>query len=235
METLSGWLLDELAHAGAEHIDCDYVAAYDRKAGPHLDVGEEVALLQRMGLDETGTLVDFGAGTGTVALAAAPSCHRVVAVDVSPAMVDALREKAERLGHANIECVQSGFLTYEHSGDAPAAVYSRNALHHLPDFWKGIALDRIVRILRPGGLLRLRDLVFSFDLDEAADVIEAWLETAPERADQGWTRAELEAHVREEHSTFTWLLEPMLEKAGFEIREAGYSDSRTYHPCTARA
>jgi ubiquinone/menaquinone biosynthesis C-methylase UbiE len=228
METLSGWLLDELAHAGAEHLDRDYVAGYDRKAGPYVDVGEEVALLQRMGLDETGTLVDLGAGTGAVALAAAPSCRRVVAVDVSPAMLDALREKAERLGLANIEWVQSGFLTYEHRGDPPAAVYSRNALHHLPDFWKALALDRIARILRPGGVLRLRDLVFSFDSDEAATVIEAWLDTAPERADEGWTRVELEAHVREEHSTFSWLLEPMLERAGFEIREASYSDSRTY-------
>ena len=34
----------------------------------------------------------------------------------------------------------------------------------------------------------------------------------------------LEEHVRDEHSTFTWLLEPMIEKAGFEIEQAEYSD-----------
>ena len=37
-------------------------------------------------------------------------------------------------------------------------------------------------------------------------------------------RAALEEHVHDEHSTFTWLLEPMIERAGLEIRDAQYSD-----------
>jgi hypothetical protein len=32
-------------------------------------------------------------------------------------------------------------------------------------------------------------------------------------------------HVRDEHSTFTWLLEPMIELAGFELVDATYSAS----------
>jgi hypothetical protein len=32
--------------------------------------------------------------------------------------------------------------------------------------------------------------------------------------------------VRDEHSTFTWLLEPMLERAGFEIEQADYGSPR---------
>ena len=43
--------------------------------------------------------------------------------------------------------------------------------------------------------------------------------------ERGWTRAELAEHVRDEHSTFTWLLEPMLEGAGFAIVGADYSAS----------
>ena len=39
--------------------------------------------------------------------------------------------------------------------------------YHLPDFWKGLALERIARIQRPGGVLRLRDIAFSFVPDEA--------------------------------------------------------------------
>lgn len=38
----------------------------------------------------------------------------------------------------------------------------RNVLHRLPDFWKAIALDRIARMLWPGGVLCLRDLIFGF-------------------------------------------------------------------------
>jgi len=34
---------------------------------------------------------------------------------------------------------------------------------------------------------------------------------------QGYTAAHLAEHVRTEYSTFTWLLEPMLAAAGFEV------------------
>lgn len=222
----SGWLLDELAHAGGEHLDPSYVEAYDRKAGT--DPAEDLALLRGLGLGEASTLVDLGAGTGTFALAAAPFCRRVVAADVSPAMLAVLRAKVGRLGLANVEVAHAGFLTYEHRGDPADFVYSRNALHHLPDFWKALALERVAGMLRPGGVLYLRDLVYSFEPREAGDVIEAWLARAPERPEAGWTRAELETHVREEHSTYNWLLEPMLRRAGFEVREARYAPTRTF-------
>src|SRR5262249_16137410 len=132
-------------------------------------------------------------------------------------------------GAENLECVRAGFLGYEHEGAAPDFVYTRNALHHLPDFWKGIALGRIAALLAPGGTLRLRDLVFSFDLSDAETGIARWLRSsAAERPEEGWTREELETHLRDEHSTFTWLLEPMLTRAGFEIESADYGSVGAY-------
>lgn len=163
-----------------------------------------------------------------MAVEAAPHCHRVVAVDVSRAMLDVASAKATSLALANIELVQAGFLTYEHTGEAPAFVYSRNALHHLPDFWKAIALERVSQLLRPGDIFLLRDLVFSFEPSEAEDALEAWLEGAPERSDEGWARSELETHIQAEHSTFTWLLEPILERAGLEILQVNHAASRIY-------
>ncbi|HEV2060953.1 MAG TPA: hypothetical protein VGR11_16505 [Solirubrobacteraceae bacterium] len=47
-----------------------------------------------------------------------------------------------------------------------------------------------------------------------------------DRDARGWTRAEIAEHVRDEQSTFTWLLEPMIARAGFEIIDATYSGSR---------
>ena len=220
------WLFDELAHAGAEHLDPASVDEYDRKAA--LDVDEEIALLRTLGLAAESTLVDLGAGTGALAVGTAPLCRRVVAVDVSPAMVAATRARAERAGAANVECVRAGFLSYEHRGERADIVYSRNALHHLPDFWKAVALERAAAMLRPGGILRLRDLVFSFAPAETDAVIDAWLAAAASDPRAGWARSELERHLREEHSTFSWLLEPMLARAGFELREAGYSPSRIF-------
>ena len=229
------WLIDQAAHAGAEHLNADYVADYDKKA--KFDPTDDIALLSEVGLDQNATLVDIGAGTGTFAIAAARLCRRVVAVDVSRTMLAALQAKADALGLKHVECVPAGFLTYEHEGEPAQFVYSRNALHHLPDFWKALALHRVARILSPGGVLRLRDLVYSFDPGETDATIEAWLNGAPQRTNEGWTRAELEVHVRDEHSTFSWLLEPMLVRAGFEIRDAEFSASRTHaaYTCIKRS
>lgn len=225
MET-SPWLLDELTHAGAEHLDPTYVAGYDDKA--QTDPEEDIAHLQQLGLDRASTLVDFGAGTGTFAVAAAGVCGHVVAVDVSTVMLDRLRERAGRLDISNLTCVQSGFIAYQHEGEPADFAYSRNALHHLPDFWKGIALQRVAAALHSGGIFFLRDLVFNFDPADAPAIINTWLSRAPVRPDAGYTASDLATHIREEYSTYSWLLEPLLLHAGFEIRDAEYSESKVF-------
>ncbi len=151
-------------------------------------------------------------------------------------MLAAARDRAGGGGIRNVEFVEAGFLTYEHRGDPADFLYSRNALHHLPDFWKAVALERAAAVLRPGGILRLRDLVYSFDPGDAAEAIESWLASAPTDTATGWTRAELETHMRDEHSTFTWLLEPMLERAGFDVVDASHSASKIFaaYTCARR-
>jgi SAM-dependent methyltransferase len=218
------WELDELSHAGQEHLDATYVASYDKKSPT--DWSKDVAELQALGVGASSTVVDLGAGTGTFAEAIAPHVQRVVAVDVSKPMVAKMRERG-------IEAVQAGFLTYEHQGESPDAVMTRNALHHLPDFWKALALSRIAQMLRPGGVLLLRDLVFSFAPHEARSSIQAWLDSAPTDPARGWTSAQLAEHVRTEHSTFTWLLEPMLARAGFEVRARFLSEDGIYAAYTS--
>ena len=213
------WELDELSHAGQEHLDAAYVAGYDQKSPT--DWSEDVAELQKLGIGASSTVVDLGAGTGTFAEAIAPHVQRIVAVDVSEPMVAKMRARG-------IEAVQAGFLTYEHRGEPPDAVMTRNALHHLPDFWKALALTRIAQMLRPGGVLLLRDLVFSFAPAEARTSIKVWLDSAPTDPARGWTSAQLAEHVRTEHSTFTWLLEPMLERAGFEVMARSLSNDGIY-------
>lgn len=220
------WFLDQLAFAGPEHLDAEYVSGYDRKTG--VDPADDLALLRDLGPSDDYTLIDLGAGTSALPLIAAPHCRRVVAVDVSAQMLAHLTQTAERSGIDNIECVQAGFLTYEHHGDPADVVYSRHALHHLPDFWKVIALRRIAAMLKPGGVFHLRDLIYSVDPDDVEQVIESWLSNASVHPGVGWSHAELETHVREEYSTFSWLLEPMLERAGFRIQDVYDADSKTY-------
>ena len=218
------WMLDELAHAGPEHLDPAFVAGFDRKQG-YPDPAEDLAVLREHGIGRAATLVDLGAGTGQFAMAAAPHVGRVVAVDVSPAMLALLRERAAGAGLANVECVRAGFLSYQHTGPAADAVFSRNALHQLPDFWKALALDRIAGLLRPGGILRLRDLIFDFQPAEAGAILDDWLEGAVADPERGYTREDFAEHLRTEFSTFRWLLEPMLATAGFTVVTADFDGS----------
>jgi len=218
------WMIDELAHAGPEHLDAAYVAGFDRKQG-YPDPAADLAVFREHSVGSAATVVDLGAGTGRLALAAAPHVGRVVAVDVSPAMLARLREQAAKAGLANVECVQAGFLSYAHAGPPADAVYTRNALHQLPDFWKALALDRIAKLLRPGGVLRLRDLIFDFQPPEAEAVLDEWLDGAATDPARGYTREDFAEHLRTEFSTFRWLLEPMLAAAGFSIVAASFEHS----------
>jgi ubiquinone/menaquinone biosynthesis C-methylase UbiE len=217
-----GWLRDELASAGRENLDADHVARYDTKEDA--DAIAEVDLLRQLGLGADSVVVDIGAGTGQFTLAAAQVAARVVAVDVSPVMLRALRARIDTAGATNVDVVRAGFLTYEHRDRPADIVYSRLALHHLPDFWKAIALTRVRRVLRPGGLFRLHDVVYDFGPDEAGARIDAWCATGGSDVESEWSRAELEEHVRDEHSTYTWLLEPMIRRSGFVIEDADHTE-----------
>ena len=224
--TKPDWMIDELIYAGEEHLDPAYVAGYDLKSA--VDHSDDIATLQAHGLNSESVVVDMGAGTGLFALQLAPHCRRVVAIDVSDAMLAVLERELERTGVTNIEAVHAGLLSYEHQGAPADFVYSRNTFHHLPDFWKALALQRIADMLAPGGVLLLHDLVYSFDTAEVEERLEGWLSRAAPTPDSGFTRADLELHIRTEYSTFSWLFEPMLERAGFEIRAAIHRPSRTY-------
>lgn len=227
------WLIDETANAGRENLDVDHVARYDSKEDA--EAAEELVLLHGLGLDRQSVVVDMGAGTGQFTLAVARTCARAVAVDVSPVMRALLQNKVDTSKVSNVEVVPAGFLTYQHRGSPADFVYSRYALHHVPDFWKGVALERIHRFLRPGGIFRLSDVVYHFEAHEAEERLEGWCATGGTDVHSEWSRAELEEHVRDEHSTFTWLLEPMLERVGFDIEDAVYSSDGIFAKYVARA
>lgn len=228
------WLLDETVYAGAEHLDAGFVAGYDRKQG-HPSPQEDIDAFVAHGLGAESTVVDLGAGTGQFSLAAAEVFGSVIAVDVSPAMVEYLESQADEGDLGSLRVVQAGFLGYEHEGDPADGVFTRNALHQLPDFWKGMALHRIARMMRPGGVLRVRDLVYDFEPGEAPGVFQGWFDNASTDPAVGYTAQDFVDHIRGEHSTYRWLFEPLLERAGFEIVAADYR-ARVYasYTCVLR-
>ena len=215
------WMIDELAYAGPEHLDEAFVAGFDRKQG-YPDPAADLAAFEAHGLDGTSRVVDLGAGTGQFALPAARRFGQVTAVDVSPAMLHLLEGKATAMGMTNLRTVRAGFLSYVDDGPPADGVYTRHALHQLPDFWKAIALDRIARILRPGGVLLVHDLIYDFRPADADDVFRGWFARAATDPAEGYTGTDYAEHIRTEFSTYRWLFEPMLTMAGFEIVTVNY-------------
>jgi ubiquinone/menaquinone biosynthesis C-methylase UbiE len=216
------WTLDELAHAGPEHLDDAFIVGYDRKQG-YPDPAEDLAAFEEHGLGSSSRVVDLATGTGQFAIPAARRFGHVTAVDVSPAMLAALRAKGDAAGLTNLDVVNAGFLSYTHAGPPADGVYTRNALHQISDFWKALALQRIADMLRPGGVLRLQDLIYDFQPGQAGEIFDGWFANAAADPAEGYTAADYAEHIRTEFSTFRWLLEPMLAAAGFEIVSVGYA------------
>jgi SAM-dependent methyltransferase len=214
------WVLDEMAFAGSEHLDPEYVKGYEAKSG--YDPTEDVEILRNHGLNKTSEVLDIGCGTGVFTMAAAPLAKRVVAVDVSPAMLEAARQKTASLN--NVEIVKGGFLSYRPDTDIDF-IFSKNALHHLPDFWKGLALENMAGYLKPGGILRIRDLIYDFSPKDAPAKLQEWFTGAADDPQKGYTIQDLSEHVRTEFSTYSWIFDEMLEEAGLKIIDRQYARS----------
>lgn len=130
-------------------------------------------------------------------------------------MLEFLHQRATE-GSVALDRVQAGFLSYEHIG--PPA----DALHQLPDFGKAIALDRIAAMMRPGGVLRLHDLIYDVLPSQADQIFQRWLDNPSDDPATGYTCEDFAEHIRTEYSTFRWLLETMLAMAGFDIVTAEF-------------
>jgi putative AdoMet-dependent methyltransferase len=214
------WYFDEFKMAGVDFHDSAQVAAYDRNQTASTP-NKEQALVDRLGIGANHRVLDLGAGTGNFAIAAALAGAAVDAVDISPAMLRYAQTKADRAG-VDIAFHQAGFLTYAHPGPLADVVVCKNALHILPDFWKMVALQRMSAMLQPHGMFYLRDVVFSFPPTDYAAAIDQWIAAVAKPDGEGWIAKDFAMHVREEHSTYSWILESMLTRAGFEIRAANY-------------
>jgi trans-aconitate 2-methyltransferase len=123
---------------------------YDRVAGPMTRWGR--AVLDRLPLAGDERVMDAGCGTGRVTeqLAERLPRGRVVALDGSPAMVDAARDRLERFGD-RIEYVVADLgrpLPVDGSVDA---VFSTATFHWVPDH--DALFENLAAVTRPGGWL----------------------------------------------------------------------------------
>lgn len=149
-------------------------------------------------------VADLGAGEGTLAQLLAQRAEKVIAVDLSPKMVEFGQNLANQNGLQNLE-YRIGDIEEPPIEDAclDLAILSQ-ALHHAERPQR--ALDASFRILKPGGRLIVLDLL-QHNFDEARELYaDRWL---------GFSESELAS---------------MLEKAGFAQIETVVADRETEAP-----
>lgn len=215
MQQKLAWQYDEFQPVGRDYGSQAEVDIYDATHADFRDIkAESDRVLDILGVTDTDKLIEFGAGTGIFAIQAAQRCRWVWAVDVSQPMLDLARSKAAQANLSNIEFHQAGFLTYEHRGVAADAIVSTFAFHHLPDFWKGIALERMHGMVRVGGQLLIHDVIL-----ESANALANISAFIQQQAAAGgdFLRTDAEGHFRDEYSTYDWVMEGLLSRARFTI------------------
>ncbi|KAF5412737.1 MAG: class I SAM-dependent methyltransferase [Euryarchaeota archaeon] len=229
------WTHDEMQQTSVDYASVEQVQRYDDVHQRFRDYEKDSdAIIKLLELDSNSTVIDMGAGTGAFALHAAKHCQKIYAMDVSLAMLNRCRKKGEEMGLSNILYCHGGFLTYNHEAEPADAMVSIAVLHHLPDFWKLVGLGRAAGMLKAGGRFFLFDIVFPSEATDLEDQINAWIRSIAERSGPELA-AEAEIHIREEYSTYDWVMEGLLKRAGFEIESAEYGDGfQTTYVCTRR-
>jgi 2-polyprenyl-3-methyl-5-hydroxy-6-metoxy-1,4-benzoquinol methylase len=119
-----------------------------------------------------------------------------------------------------IRTQSAGLLSFAYQPNSYDLIVSEFTLHHLPDFWKAVALSRIHAALKPGANFYLRDIVFVSMPDGSERDVEAWADFNIKNHD--FARDSVVTHMRDEYSTFGWVMERMLTDVGFQLVSADY-------------
>ncbi len=177
------------------------------------------AALAMLGVKKGWRIADIGCGIGVLATEAALMGAEVDAIDISPAML-ALDEIYSRDRRATVRTQSAGLLSFAYQPNSYDLIVSEFTLHHLPDFWKAVAMSRIFAALKPGANFYLRDIVFVSMPDGCERSVEQWADFNVKNHD--FVRDNVVTHMRDEYSTFGWVMERMLTEVGFTLLSADY-------------
>jgi putative AdoMet-dependent methyltransferase len=207
------WQWNEFQQVGTDYSDAAEVERYERRMSEFRNLpAEDAAILALLALPGGSHILEIGTGSGHFARAAAKAGHRVTALDVSAAMLQYAADRAKSEKLTGITFTRAGFLTLEAPPESFDAAVSMAVLHHLPDLWKAVGLQNIRRALKPGGLFFLGDVVFSWTGQNHAACFQSFIDALPEGM-----KPEAARHIATEYSTLAWIMQGLLERAGFKI------------------
>jgi putative AdoMet-dependent methyltransferase len=217
------WQYDELKPPGVDFTSVKEVQNYDILHRRFRDYAKSTQMIiQALGLNTNSTVIDMGSGTGAFTLQAAKQCKKIYAVDISKPMLSYCQNKTKKAGLFNITFHRGGLLTYCHQEEPVDAMVCVAVLHHLPDFWKQIGLQRVAQMIKPRGKLFLFDIVFPSQEVNLYNEIENMIKAFEQKAGSQMAQEAI-VHIKQEYSTYDWIMEGILTKSGFHIDSAQYN------------
>lgn len=226
------WYYNEFKQTGINFENEEEVKQYDEKykITRNLDMESEM-ISNAIDLKSDSVILEIGTGTGEMAIRLSKLCKKVYACDVSKPMLDYAGKKAKNLGIENIEFIHAGFCNFEIKPEYFDAVVTQLALHHLPDFWKSVALNRIYSSLKKGGRFFLLDSILSFDVSEYNEVIKNVIDFAEKKMGKR-IASEIIVNIRDEFPTYDWIIENHIQKSGLTIlNKTKYTDIMASYLC----
>lgn len=120
----------------------------------------------QLALSPSFVVLDVAAGTGHLGRAIAPHVQRVVAVDLTPAMIAEGQREASGAGLGNIIFEQGRAENLSYADNAFDMVVTRLSLHHFID--PQPAVLEMARVCKPGGQVGIMDMTSPDDAATAA-------------------------------------------------------------------
>ncbi|NOX99693.1 MAG: methyltransferase domain-containing protein [Verrucomicrobia bacterium] len=129
----------------------------------------ELSILQEAGLREGMSAIDVGCGPGLVSLTMAKVVGpkgKVIGIDTSQDLLKAAEKSQESAGLENVSFHEADAYDIDLPEETFDFAYSRLVFQHLAE--PQVALDQILNVLKPGGLMCL------------VDIDDQWLSVEPE-------------------------------------------------------
>jgi ubiquinone/menaquinone biosynthesis C-methylase UbiE len=174
------------------------VAERYRHSSVHAGGEDLKRMVETANLTGVERVLDAGCGAGHTALTFAPHAAQVVAYDLTPSMLEQVKQLAAERRVSSVVTQEGDVEHLPFADDEFDLVVSRYSAHHWGS--PAAALREFRRVLKPGGRFILSDIVA-----QDAPVVDTYLQTIEVLRDP--------SHVRD-HSAAQWLA--MLGAAGFD-------------------
>jgi ubiquinone/menaquinone biosynthesis C-methylase UbiE len=176
------------------------VAANYTTSMVHASGADLQGLLTAAGLTGRERVLDVGCGAGHVTVGLAPAAAEVVAIDLTPAMLEQTQKQVRERGLTNVRFEPADAAALPFADASFDVAVSRYAAHHFAD--PVTVLHEVRRVLVPGGRWLLVDVV-----SPTSPMADTFLNAVEILRDA--------SHVRD-HSVAQWL--DMCDRAGFATR-----------------